>query len=62
MSFEIKSVPNFDKEVKQLSKKYPSIKQDLLELVEEIMEDPFLGVPLGKGCYKIRIKLNFKDL
>ena len=61
MSFEIKSVPNFDKEVKQLSKKYPSIKQDLLELVEEIMEDPFLGVPLGKDCYKIRMAIASKN-
>ena len=61
MSFEIKSVPNFDKKIKQLSKKYPSIKQDLLELVEEIMEDPFLGISLGKDCYKIRMSISSKN-
>ena len=61
MSFEIKSVSNFDKEIKHLSKKYPSIKQDLLELVEEIMEDPFLGVSLGKDCYKIRMAIASKN-
>ena len=61
MSFEIKSVPNFDKEIKQLSKKYPSIKQDLSELVEEIMEDPFLGISLGKDCYKIRMSISSKN-
>ena len=61
MSFEIKFVPNFDREIKRLSKKYPSIKQDLLELVEEIMEDPFLGVPLGKDCYKIRMAIASKN-
>ena len=37
--------------------KYPSIKQDLIELVEEIVEDPFLGEPLGKDCYKIRMSI-----
>ena len=61
MSFEIKFVPNFDKEIKQLSKKYPSIKQDLLQLIEEIVEDPFLGVPLGKDCYKIRMAIASKN-
>ena len=61
MSFEIKSVPNFDKEIKQLSKKYPSIKQDLSELVEEIMEDPFLGISLGKDYYKIRMSISSKN-
>ena len=61
MSFEIKSVPNFDKKIKHLSKKYPSIKQDLLELVEEIMEAPFLGISLGKDCYKIRMSISSKN-
>ena len=61
MSFEIKFVPNFDKEIKQLSKKYPSIKQDLLQLIEEIVEDPFLGEPLGKDCYKIRMAIASKN-
>ena len=46
MSFEILSISNFDKELKKLAKKYPSIKQDLIELVEEIIEDPFLGESL----------------
>ncbi len=61
MSFEIKFVSNFDKEIKKLAKKYPSIKQDLLELVEEIIEDPFLGEPLGRDCYKIRMSISSKN-
>jgi mRNA-degrading endonuclease RelE of RelBE toxin-antitoxin system len=61
MSFEIKFISNFDKEIKKLAKKYPSIKQDLLELLEEIIEDPFLGEPLGKDCYKIRMAISSKN-
>lgn len=61
MSFEILSISNFDKELKKLAKKYPSIKQDLIELVEEIIEDPFLGESLGKDCYKIRMAIASKN-
>lgn len=61
MSFEIQSISNFDKELKKLAKKYPSIKQDLIELVEEIIEDPFLGEPLGRDCYKIRMTISSKN-
>jgi len=61
MSFEIQSISNFDKELKKLAKKYPSIKQDLMELVKEITEDPFLGEPLGKDCYKIRMAIASKN-
>jgi mRNA-degrading endonuclease RelE of RelBE toxin-antitoxin system len=61
MSFEIKFISNFDKEIKKLAKKYPSIKEDLLELLEEIIEDPFLGEPLGRDCYKIRMAISDKN-
>jgi mRNA-degrading endonuclease RelE of RelBE toxin-antitoxin system len=61
MSFEIQTISHFDKELKKLAKKYPSIKQDLLELIEEIIEDPFLGEPLGKDCYKIRMAITSKN-
>jgi mRNA-degrading endonuclease RelE of RelBE toxin-antitoxin system len=61
MSFEIKFISNFDKEIKKLAKKYPSIKQDLMELIEGIIEDPFLGEPLGKDCYKIRMAISSKN-
>jgi mRNA-degrading endonuclease RelE of RelBE toxin-antitoxin system len=61
MSFEIKFISNFDKEIKKLAKKYPSIKKDFLELLEEIIEDPFLGEPLGRDCYKIRMAITPKN-
>jgi mRNA-degrading endonuclease RelE of RelBE toxin-antitoxin system len=60
MSFEVSASPNFDRELKRLSKKYPSIKFDLLELVESLVNDPFQGDNLGKDCYKVRMKITSK--
>jgi mRNA-degrading endonuclease RelE of RelBE toxin-antitoxin system len=61
MSFEIITVPEFDKELKRLYKKYPSIKQDILDLAGELAEDPVQGEPLGRDCYKIRMAISSKN-
>lgn len=52
MSFKIVASDHFDKQLKKLSKKYPSIKQDLILLREALIQNPFQGSPLGKNCYK----------
>lgn len=61
MSFEISTLPNFDRELKKLSKKYPSIKADLLELAMSLVTDPFQGDGLGKDCYKVRMAITSKS-
>jgi mRNA-degrading endonuclease RelE of RelBE toxin-antitoxin system len=60
MSFEVSASPNFSRELKRLAKKYPSIKIDLLELIESLINDPFQGDNLGKDCYKVRMKVSSK--
>lgn len=60
MSYEILTIPIFDKQVKRLSKKYPSIKNDLLGIIKELSENPFLGKHLGNNFYKIRMKIESK--
>jgi mRNA-degrading endonuclease RelE of RelBE toxin-antitoxin system len=60
MNFEVSTLPNFDRELKRLAKKYPSIKIDLLELVESLINNPFQGDNLGKDCYKVRMKISSK--
>ena len=60
MSFNIIPTPPFEKELKQLAKKYPSIKKDMAELVSRLMEDPKMGTPLGNDCYKIRMAITSK--
>jgi len=60
MSFEVSTVPNFDRELKRLAKKHSSIKTDLLELVASLINNPFQGDNLGKDCYKVRMKISSK--
>ncbi len=44
--------PRFEKELKQLAKKYKKIANDLAKFKEEILKNPTLGTPLGNNCYK----------
>src|SRR5580658_2103916 len=50
----------FDGEVKRLSKKYPSLKQDLANLNVTLLAQPRTGTDLGNGIYKIRLKITSK--
>jgi mRNA-degrading endonuclease RelE of RelBE toxin-antitoxin system len=60
MSFEVRTIPEFDQRAKALSKKYPSLKHDLRAFVELLAEEPRQGTPLGKGCYKVRMSIASK--
>ena len=60
MNFDISASPNFSRELKRLSKKYPSIKADLLELIISLNDNPFQGDSLGKDCFKVRMKITSK--
>jgi mRNA-degrading endonuclease RelE of RelBE toxin-antitoxin system len=61
MSFKIKTIPNFDKELKSLSKKYRSLKAEITALGDSLAEDPMQGESLGKNCYKIRLSIKSKN-
>lgn len=60
MSFNIYTTDFFEKELKKLSKKYPSLKDEYKTLVESLKEDPQKGQPLGKDCFKIRMAIASK--
>lgn len=60
MSFKIETIHTFDIQAKRLSKKYHSLKKDIKDLVSELIENPHLGTPLGKNCYKIRMAISSK--
>jgi hypothetical protein len=47
-------------QLRGLSKKYPSIKIDVEKLKIELIENPFWGESLGKGYYKVRMKITAK--
>lgn len=60
MSFEIRLSENFKKEAKRLSKKYPSIKNEIGFLAKELSENPRIGISLGNDVYKIRLLIKSK--
>jgi mRNA-degrading endonuclease RelE of RelBE toxin-antitoxin system len=60
MSFNVYTTDFFDKELKRLSKKYPSVKNDYKSLVDSLKEEPKQGQALGKDCYKIRMAISSK--
>ena len=57
---EITSSQLFLKKVKRLSKKFPSLKQDITELKNTLLVNPRTGTDLGNGVYKIRLKISSK--
>ena len=56
MGFRIVPTPEFVKQTKKLSKKYPKLRQDLTNLQDILQENPKAGTPLGENCYKIRLQ------
>lgn len=60
MSYSVKSIAVFEKQAKPLIKKYASLKKELLQLVQELKENPEQGKAIGKSCFKIRIAIASK--
>ena len=61
MNYNVKTIPKFEKELKRLSKKYPSLKNEYIELVLDLKENPDQGISLGSNCYKIRLSILSKS-
>ena len=60
MSYNVFTIPPFDKQLKRLAKKYPSLKNEFAELLESLEQKPEQGTNLGNNCYKIRIAIASK--
>jgi mRNA-degrading endonuclease RelE of RelBE toxin-antitoxin system len=60
MSYKIATIPQFDKDLKKLAKKYPSIKNDIATLAKELSETPDIGDAVFKNCYKVRMAITSK--
>ncbi len=60
MSYKVISLLKFEKEIKRLVKKYPSLKFEYIDLVRSLEKTPILGTSLGNNCYKIRISVASK--
>jgi hypothetical protein len=60
MNFSLYPTPDFKKLFKKLSKKYPSLKDDLQDLVQILKEVPDSGIHLGQGIHKMRMAIGSK--
>jgi mRNA-degrading endonuclease RelE of RelBE toxin-antitoxin system len=60
MNFSVIPSDKFKKEAKRLSKKYPSLKEELADLNEILSNKPETGTQLGNDTYKIRIAIKSK--
>ena len=60
MNYNVEYHSNFKKELKPLAKKYPSIKEDLQYLLDNIEKELALADDLGNGFRKIRFNIKSK--
>lgn len=60
MGYSVVVSPTFRKKVKRLAKKYASLKTELLALVDTLEKAPEQGIPIGKGCFKVRLAIRSK--
>ncbi len=60
MSYSIIPTHRFEKEIKRLIKKFPSLKKEFYELITELTENPEKGTFIGNSCFKIRLAIASK--
>jgi len=61
MNYQTVTTEDFDKKVKELSKKYRSIKADLTAFEKELLANPTMGTDLGDNTRKVRMAIASKN-
>jgi mRNA-degrading endonuclease RelE of RelBE toxin-antitoxin system len=61
VSYSILPTHKFEKELKRLAKKFPSLKNEFAKLISEIIANPTNGIYIGNNCYKIRLAIESKN-
>jgi mRNA-degrading endonuclease RelE of RelBE toxin-antitoxin system len=60
MSYNVLTIPPFERQLKRLAKKFPSLKMEYANLIESLEENPVQGVAMANSCYKIRVAIKSK--
>jgi hypothetical protein len=60
MNYNVLTIAPFEKQFKRLAKKYPSLKTEIVILINELGTEPGKGIALGNSCYKIRLSIASK--
>ncbi len=61
MNYEIIAIPKFKRDIKKLTKKYPSLKSEFANLVDNLEQQPEQGTFIGNNCYKVRLAIASKN-
>src|SRR5680860_438707 len=61
MSYSVKTIPKFEKHLKKLSKKYPSLKAEYIKLIQVLKENPEHGTPCVKIFITFFIQFQFRQ-
>lgn len=57
MSYKIVATRKFEKELRRLVKKFPSLKNEFSSLINSILKKLETGIFIGRNCYKIRLAI-----
>lgn len=60
MKYKVLTIPPFDRQLKRLTKKFPSLKGEYADLIEDLSKNPRKGTSLGNDCFKIRLAVASK--
>ena len=60
MSFAVDTTKGFERGAKRLFKRYASLPEDIAALISDLEDEPHLGAPIGRGCYKVRMAIRSK--
>ena len=61
MSYKLRTIRSFDRDVKRLARHYHSLRDDLRQLARQLLENPLQGADLGGGIRKIRLAITSKQ-
>ena len=61
MSFEVVATERFECKIRRFRKKYASADDDYERLLDELETTPQLGEPLGRDCFKVRMRIKSKN-
>jgi mRNA-degrading endonuclease RelE of RelBE toxin-antitoxin system len=60
MKYNVLTIAPFERQLKRLVKKFPSLKAEYAALIESLEEKPEKGTSLGNNCFKIRLAITSK--
>jgi len=60
MKYKVLTIPPFDRQMKRLARKFPSLKAEYSALIEELEKNPEKGIPMNNNCFKIRLAIASK--